>query len=48
MHSYGKRTAQLEVAVDNLRRFAAAGGRGALITANNGTGALYPSWGSRR
>jgi imidazolonepropionase-like amidohydrolase len=27
IHSYGRRTPQLDVAVDNLRRFAAAGGR---------------------
>jgi Tol biopolymer transport system component len=30
-----------------IYKIAAGGGRGVLVTANNGTGALYPSWGSR-
>jgi TolB protein len=30
-----------------IYKIAAGGGRGVLVTANNGTGALDPSWGSR-
>jgi TolB protein len=30
-----------------IYKIAADGGKGVLVTANNGTGALYPSWGSR-
>lgn len=41
IHSYGKRTAELDVAVDNLRRFAAAGGR-VLYGTDLGNGPIPP------